>query len=161
MASKIVDTFADKRPISSLDDHRLALNEQVLSYIQNWVQDAESHQELRKADREKRLLSYKPRFDLSSMIIGFPEVCKIAFERFPGSTISPSRTNSDLVENIFCQERGHNGQNSNPTYAQYGPTMNSIILGQTTTTNCSNTGSVENLTFYKNGNLRPKKNKIR
>ena len=59
MASKIVDTFADKRPISSLDDHRLALNEQVLSYIQNWVQDAESHQELRKADREKRLLSCK------------------------------------------------------------------------------------------------------
>ena len=120
IASKIVDTFADKRPISSLDDHRLALNEQVLSYIQDWVQDAESHQELRKADREKRLLSYKLRFDLSSMIIGFRQVCKIAFERFPGSTISPFRTNSDLVENIFCQERGHNGQNSNPLMHSMG-----------------------------------------
>jgi len=115
MASKIVDTIADKRPISSLDDHRLALNEQVLSYIQNWVQDADSHRELRKADREKRLISYKLRFDLSSIIIGFRQVCKIVFERFPGSTISPFRTNSDLFENIFCQERGDNGQNSNPT----------------------------------------------
>ena len=91
------------------------------------------------------------------MIIGFREVCRIAFARVPGSTISPSRTNSDLVKNIFCQERDHNGKNSNPTYAQYGPTMNSIILGQTTTTNCSNTGSVENLTFFKKGSLKPRK----
>lgn len=96
----------------------------------------------------KMPLSYKLRFDISSMIIGFQEVCKMAFSRFPGSAISPLHTNSNLVENIFCQERGHNGQTSNPTYAQYGPTMNSILLGQTTTTNCSNTGSVENLTFF-------------
>ena len=154
MMSRLVDTFADRRPISSLHDHRMVLNEQVLTYLQKWEQDAEGHQELSKAERAKRLLSYKLRFDISSMIIRFQEVCKIAFSRFPGSTISPSRTNSNLVENIFCQERGHNGQNSNPTYAQYGPTMNSILLGQTTTTNCSNTGSVENLTFFKNGNLK-------
>lgn len=125
------------------------LNEQVLTYLQKWEQDAEDHQELSKAERAKCLLSYKLRFDISSMIIGFKEVCNMGFSRFVGSTISPLHTNSNLVENIFCQERGHNGQTSNPTYAQYGPTMNSILLGQTTTTNCSNTGSVENLTFFK------------
>ena len=150
MMSRLVDTFADRRPISSLDDHRMVLNEQVLTYLQKWEQDEQGHQELSKAERAKRLLSYKLRFDISSMIIEFQEVCKIAFSRFR----APSRTNGNLVENIFCQERGHNGQNSNPTYAQYGPTMNSILLGQTTTTNCSNTGSVENLTFFKNGNLK-------
>ena len=121
MTSKLVDIFADKRPIGSLDDHCLALNEQVLSYLQNCAQDADDHQELSKADRAKRFLSYKLRFGISCMIIGFREVCKIAFERFPGSTISPSRTYSNLLSTFFCQERGHNGQNSNPTYAQYGP----------------------------------------
>lgn len=156
MTSKIVATFADSRPISSLGDHRLALNQEVLEYMKIWETDTDLHQELSKTARGKRLLSQKLRFDISSMIIGFYEVCKIAFTRFPGSTISPFRTNSDLVENIFCQERGHNGQNSNPTYAQYAPTMNGIILGQTTTTSCSNTGSVENLTFFKKGNLKPK-----
>lgn len=130
MTSKLIDTFADTRPISSLDDHRLAMNHEILEYFQKWEMDAESHQELSKADRARRLLSQKLRFDISSMIIGFQEVCKIAFIRFPGSTISPFRTNSDLAENVFCQERGNNGQNSNPPYAQYGPTMNSILLGQ-------------------------------
>ena len=115
------------------------------------------HLKLSKAERGKRLLSEKLRFDMSSMIIGFYEVCNIAFTRFPGSTISPSRTNSDLVENIFCQQRGRNGQNTNPTYSQYGPTMNGIILGQTTTTSRGNTGSVENLTFFKGKNLKIKK----
>lgn len=157
MTSKLIYTFADIRPISSLDDHRLAMNHEILEYFQKWEMDAQSHQELSKADCARRLLSQKLRFDISSMIIGFQEVCKIAFIRFPGSTISPFRTNSDLVENVFCQETGNNGQNSNPTYAQYGPTMNSILLRQTTTTSCSNTGSVENLTFFKSGNLRSNK----
>lgn len=155
MTSSLVETFADTRPVSSLDDHRLARNQEVLDYLTTWEKDAENQTDLRKSERSKRLLSDKLRFDLSSMIIGFHEVCKIALQRFPGSTISPFRTNSDLVENVFCQERGHNGQNSNPTYAQYGPTMNGIILGQTTTTTSSNTGSVENLCFFKNGPLRP------
>lgn len=93
MTSKLIDTFADTRPISSLDDHRLAMNHEILEYFQKWEMDAESHQELSKADRTRRLLSQKLRFDISSMIIGFQEVCKIAFIRFPGSTISPFRTN--------------------------------------------------------------------
>ena len=34
MMSRLVDTFADRRPISSLHDHRMVLNEQVLTYLQ-------------------------------------------------------------------------------------------------------------------------------
>ena len=157
MASKLIETFADPRPVSSLNDHRLSRNNEVLEYLKKWQADSEMHLKLSKAERGKRLLSEKLRFDMSSMIIGFYEVCSIAFTRFPCSTISPSRTNSDLVENIFCQQRGRNGQNTNPTYSQYGPTMNGIILGQTTTTSRGNTGSVENLTFFKGKNLKIKK----
>ena len=60
--------------------------------------------------------------------------------------------NSDLLENSFCQARGGNGQNSNPTYSQYGPTMNSILLGQTSSTTKSNTGETSSFSFS-----RPKK----
>ena len=156
MTSKIIDIFADHRPIADLGDHRLAMNNEVLEYLKKWESDASQRQELSKTERGKRLLSQKLRFDLTSMIVGFHEVCSIAFQRYPGSTISPFRTNSDLVENVFCQTRGKNGQNANPTYAQYGPTMNGIILGQTTTTSRSNTSSVANLSFYKLAALRPK-----
>ena len=146
MTSKIVDTFADRRPVSDIGDKRLVQNQEALDYFKNWEVD---NKELDKTKQRKRLLSDKLRSDISSMIIGFYKICKLAFARFPGSTISSFRTNSDLVENVFCQERGHNGQNSNPTYAQYGPTMNSILLRQSTHTNCSNTGSVKKLTFFK------------
>ena len=90
------------------------------------------------------------------MIVGFHEVCNIAFQRYPGSTISSFRTNSDLVGNVFCQTRGKNGQNANPTYVQYGPTMNGIIISQTTITSRSKTSSVENLSFYKLAALGPR-----
>lgn len=39
---------------------------------------------------------------------------------------------------------------------QYCSTMNGIILGQHTTTKKSNTGSVDNLAFFKPVNLVPK-----
>ena len=55
------------------------LNEQVLTYLQKWEHDAEDHQELSKAERAKCFLTYKLRSDISSVIIGFQEVCKMAF----------------------------------------------------------------------------------
>jgi hypothetical protein len=88
-------------------------------------------------------------FDVTSCILGFKELCKISLQKHPGYSVSAFRVNSDIVENVFCQQRGRNGQNDNPTYVQYGPTMNSILLGQTTTTTKSNTGSVRSFSFYK------------
>lgn len=50
-----------------------------------------------------------------------------------GNSITPAFFNSDLIENHFCQQRGVcNGQNTNPTIKQYGPSNNAIILGQCT-----------------------------
>ena len=86
------------------------LNEQVLTYLQKWEQDAEDHQELSKAERAKCLLSCNLRFDISSMIIVFQEEGKMAFSRFPGSTISPLHTTSNLVENIFAKKRATMGK---------------------------------------------------
>ena len=94
------------------------------------------------------MISDKLRFDLISKVVGFIEVCKISFDKNTGCQIIPGKTNSDIVENIFCQERGNNGQNDNPTYAQYGPTMASILIGQTTTTTKNNTRSLDSLPFF-------------
>ena len=79
MTSKIVDTFADRRSTSDLGDKRLAQNQQALDYFKNWEKDAASHTELDKTKQKKRLLSDKLRFDISSMITGFYEICKLAF----------------------------------------------------------------------------------
>jgi hypothetical protein len=51
--------------------------------------------------------------------------------RFPRGYVVPSRINSDIVENHFCQHRGsYNGSTTNPTYLNYCSTVNSIVLGQ-------------------------------
>ena len=84
--------FADHTPIADLGDHRLSMNKEVLDYLKRWELDASQHQELSKTDRGKRLLSLL-RFDLVSMTAGFHEVYNIAFQRFPGSTISPFSSN--------------------------------------------------------------------
>ena len=56
VTSKIGNTFADRRPVSSLDDHRLATNQEVLGYLNRWEEDAEAHTEISKAERAKRLV---------------------------------------------------------------------------------------------------------
>ena len=82
MGSKLIETFADPRPVSSLNDHNLSRNNEVLEHLKKWQADSELHLELSKAEKGKRLLSEKLRFDMSSMIIGFYEVCNIAFMEF-------------------------------------------------------------------------------
>jgi hypothetical protein len=45
--------------------------------------------------------------------------------------VDPAYFNSDIVENLFGQQRGiRNGLNANPTLKQYGPSNTAIILGQ-------------------------------
>ena len=57
------------------------------------------------------------------------------------ASIIASRVNSDVVENMFCQQRTfHNEANTNLTYLGYFNTVNSVILGQHTVSKKSNTG---------------------
>lgn len=57
------------------------------------------------------------------------------------ASIIPCRLNSDIIENIFCQQRNlHNVANTNPTYLGYCYSINSVILGQETISRKSHTG---------------------
>jgi hypothetical protein len=61
--------------------------------------------------------------------------------------VSCGDANSDIIENVFCQQRElYNGNNTNPTYLNYCRTMNTVILGQTTISRRSNASPHETTT---------------
>lgn len=62
----------------------------------------------------KNLMTQEARSDLNSSLMGFVSLCKL---RLNGkNTVNPGYLNSDIVENLFGQQRGiRNGLNTNPT----------------------------------------------
>lgn len=131
--SLLIANFRDSRPIREIGDLRLIENDTVLQWFKEWESDI-----LSDKDKEKHLISHQTRADICSLIIGFRELCEYRL-RTSSCSIVPSRLNSDIIENVFCQQRGlHNGNNTNPTYLNYCRTMNTVILGQTTISRKSN-----------------------
>lgn len=157
VSSQLIDIFGDYKPIQSLADDRLCQLSSCLQFFSDWEKSVMASNQP-PLTKNKMLLSEKLRFDLASMIMGFQQLCKLVLTRCPGGGVVPSRTNSNIVENVFCQQRGRNGQNDNPNYDQYCHKMNGIILGQRITTKKSNTGNVEDLTFFTPSRLVHKKN---
>ncbi|CAG2199346.1 unnamed protein product [Mytilus edulis] len=118
----------DQRPICQYSDERLDENREVLNWFRAWVASIKQSTEIK--DKEKCLLSFQTREDLTSLLVVFDDMFKDRFQRI-SSSIIPNRINSDVLENIFSQQRAlHNGANTNPTYLKYSRTMNTIILGE-------------------------------
>jgi hypothetical protein len=135
----MVELFSDKHAVFHVKDNRILKLQRALQYFCNWKL---------KAITSKEFLSDKTWFDLQSMILGFISLVKSKLTRFPGSCIKPAIVNQDVVENHFCQLRGANGQNDNPTYQTVQGTQNSIIFGQTTISKKCNTGTTsKNISF--------------
>ncbi|XP_070556446.1 uncharacterized protein [Ptychodera flava] len=119
--SKFVATFNDvKNPIRDMADQRLEHNTRFLNFLDEWHDSGE----------QRHFISQKLYFDMQSLILGFQQMCQYKLKLFPGSSIMPGIVNQDVVENIFCQVRSHNGQNNNPTYDRYRKSQNTIIHGQ-------------------------------
>lgn len=137
--SVLINNFNSHQAYTSMEDARFSENRNALEWIQNWQAMVSSQQHIRATERNKLFISVKTMFDISSTVLGFEAICRRTFQRHTGCCIYAYRMNSNLVENVFYQQRGRNGQNDNPTYSQYGPTMNSILLGQTSVTKKSNT----------------------
>lgn len=134
----MVELFSDKHVIYHAQDRRIVKMQEALQYFRDWKSNISS---------SKQFLSEKLWFDLQSMILGFVAMVKSKLSRFPGSVIKPAIYNQDVVENHFCQLRGANGQNDNPTYQMVQGSQNAIIFGQTTLSKKCNTGSVRNNSF--------------
>lgn len=88
-------------------------------------------------------MTMETREDLDFLYLGFMSLTHIMITELK-SELTPARINSDIVENIFCQERSlYHGANTNPNYNEYRTGINSIILGQATTSRKSNAGGVK------------------
>lgn len=155
ITSTIIDIFHSNVPFTSAEDSRL----ECLKACSAWLDQWESEVKLAPgtaSDRSKMIISAKTMFDVRSMISGFCAIVREVVSRSPGSQIMAWRVNTNLVENIFCQQRGYHGQNDNPKYGQYASGMNSILLGQKTSTVKNNTGNNESLPFYRPSKLQNK-----
>jgi hypothetical protein len=133
----LVDIFCDhNRPLSPLQDVRFTTLTKVIKFFNSWeTQIVESATFIPK----KHLITSETRDDINSSVTGFVALCQQLVRN--GNSINPGFINSDLVENLFGQQRGiRNGLNTNPTLAQYGPANTAIILGQCSVSSKSNSG---------------------
>lgn len=136
--SSIVSLFNDSRPIKDINDTRLKSFTEVYNYFKAW--ESEHLQDDEKNKRHKSLITMETREDIDFTYHGFMSLVKKSLLELK-IEIAPSRINSDIIENIFCQQRAlYHGANTNPNYNEYRTGINSIILGQTTTSTKSNAG---------------------
>lgn len=131
--SKIVSIFRDMRPIIHLNDQRLNDLEEVSEWFLKW--------EVQSGSDKKQLMSQQCHEDIQSCIKGFLLLCHTVLKTNTSVYITPGLINSDVIENIFNQQRStYNGANTNPNALQYRKTINSILVGQNTISRKSNAG---------------------
>ncbi|XP_062587022.1 uncharacterized protein LOC134248629 [Saccostrea cucullata] len=136
--SVLIKNFRDTRPVTDVSDDRLKENHDAMDWFVQWENSIKNNKTIK--NKEKHLISHQTRQDIISSVLGFEELCLYKLKKSNASII-PSRTNSDVIENVFCQQRTlHNGANTNPTYLGYCNTLNSVILGQASVSRKSNTG---------------------
>jgi len=136
--STLIKKFRDQRPITNICDDRLRENHDAMDWFIKWENSIKSNISIK--DKEKCLISHQTRQDIVSSVLGFKELCLHKLKSSQSSII-PSRVNSDIVENMFCQQRTlYKGANTNPTYLGYCHAVNSVVLGQASISRKSNVG---------------------
>lgn len=129
--SDLIDLFHSRVPLSDMFDQRILKGKEFLKYLEDWKANAAT---------TKNFLSDKLWFDLRAMIVGLEQVVRIKTEKFQGAAIKPVLVNQDILENIFCQIRGCNGQNNHPKYHLYMTTITTVNIGQTVISKKGNSG---------------------
>lgn len=82
------------------------------------------------------------REDLDFMFHGVMSLIKLCTETLHAEIV-PSRLNSDIIENVFCQQRSlYHGATTNPTYNSYRTGINSVLLGQALVSKKCNSGGI-------------------
>ena len=155
--SQLVDIFCTQnQPISSMDNPKFEKLTNILNFFNTWEDSVNKSVMLVDS---KNLITRETREDINSSIMGFISLCQLMLQK--GNSINPGYINSDLVENLFGQQRGvRNGLNTNPTLAQYGPSNTAIILGQCSISNKSNSGKAASFfTATTTCSLNPTRNK--
>jgi hypothetical protein len=131
--SILVKNFQDQRPVRSVNDVRLNQNKDLLSWFKGWKEDT--------TDKDK-FITRECYEDMVSLLVGFSSLVELKLSNCALGYIKPFLINSDVVENLFCSQRGIcNGSTTNPTYLQYSKGINTIIIGQPLKSRKSNAAS--------------------
>ena len=133
--SRFIEIFSlVNSKIENVHDSRVCVLLNILHFFHSW-EDQFSDSKLQR----KHFLTHEVREDIDACIYGFIHLVEVAQKiKVP---IAPGYTNSDLIENWFCQIRGlRNGFNSNPTLKQIGPSINSNIITGSVISKKGNTG---------------------
>ncbi|XP_035660859.1 uncharacterized protein LOC118405460 [Branchiostoma floridae] len=126
-ANVFVKTFANTKPIRTMDDPRLVQLDGALQWFLDWEEEVKERENLTAKERNKSFISDKLHFDLCSMVLGYKSYIRTMTAQFPGMGVISASTNQDALENMFGCVRASNGSNTNPTVLQYGPSVNGYI----------------------------------
>ena len=131
-----MDFYADKRPIRSVEDERLNSAMEVYQWFTDW------HKFWVKGGKlQKHFITRECYEDLQSMLLGTRSLIQLKLALFPLCSMYMCRLNSDVIENVFCSQRGIcNGANANPSYYKYCKGINTICIGQAVVSKKSNAG---------------------
>ena len=160
--SELVSIFRDMRPVKLMTDQRLATLQNVSKWFLTWEENIHESKVISKKDKPKKLLSFQCHEDIQSCIQGFIMLCDSVLTVSKGIYITPGLINSDVIENIFNQQRStYNGANTNPNVLQYRKTINNVPLGQNTVSRKSNAGKSISTAIPFTVELKPKEKKPR
>ncbi len=101
------------------DDIRFTENASVLLWLEEW-QNETGNSDGNAAQRARKFISNKTKFDIFSMVLGFQSYCNEMMELFPGIHVKSHQTSQDYLELFFACQRAQRGQNNNPSALQYG-----------------------------------------
>lgn len=135
-SSFLVSFFTDDRPIKDTSDERLTKLKECYNWFKSWEQDICENNIKNK--RYKSLITLETREDIDFMYYGVTSLITYSIGELK-TEIIPSRLNSDIIENIFCQQRSlYHGPTTNPKYNSYRCGINSVILGESVISRKSN-----------------------
>ena len=133
--SKLVEIFRSHMPLTSLEDERIDQLREVCVHFRDWNYFCKAQKDslVTKKDIFITMESYN---DLQTCINGFIALCEQCVD---GTPIIPALVNSDVVENIFCQQRSlYRSASANPDASQYRYWMKLHYLLRTNTYNWTN-----------------------
>ncbi|CAG2197822.1 unnamed protein product [Mytilus edulis] len=102
--SVLIANFRDNRAITDLSDDRLRQNHDVMDFFIKWEKSIQLDTTVKQ--KEMCMISHQTRQDIVSCILGFEEYCQYRLKNNNASVI-PSRLNSDVIENVFCNSAKH------------------------------------------------------
>ena len=144
--SILIQIFHDARTINQPGDRRLKQLRDIHKWFKRWEENVHAEPNLTNKDKNRRLMSAETREDTESSILGFVTLVKHRLKVAPGTSINPSRLNSDVIENQFCQQRGiFNGNNSNPSYNTFQTTQSAMIMMQPMVSPKGNAGTKKSI----------------